>query len=114
MWSEKRAIGSDTQGNGIANPAGTTHILQDLERNISQIEYNFLNLPKKVQMKSTGNISYVYDALGTRHSKSYYHISPYAYCHNNPISRIAPDGLDDYYTNDGQKKYIRIGNAEWN
>lgn len=63
-------------------------------------------------MKSTGNISYVYDALGTRHSKLYYHISPYAYCHNNPISRIAPDGLDDYYTNDGQKKYIRIGNAE--
>jgi len=43
-------------------------------------------------MNSTGNISYVQDALGTRLSESYYHISPYAYCANDPINAIDPDG----------------------
>ena len=28
-------------------------------------------------------------------------ISPYAYCNNNPVNRIDPDGRDDYYTSDG-------------
>ena len=32
----------------------------------------------------------------------YYNISPYAYCHNNPMIMIDPDGKDDYYTSDGQ------------
>ena len=27
----------------------------------------------------------------------YTDVSPYVYCHNNPISRIDPDGRDDYY-----------------
>ena len=34
--------------------------------------------------------------------EKYYGVSPYAYCHNNPIMRIDPDGMDDYYNEDGQ------------
>lgn len=33
--------------------------------------------------------------------EKYYNVSPYAYCHNNPINRIDPDGMDDYYTRSG-------------
>ena len=29
-------------------------------------------------------------------------ISPYVYCHNNPINKIDPDGMDDYYSITGQ------------
>ena len=28
--------------------------------------------------------------------------SPFSFCHNNPVSRIDPDGRDDYYTQDGR------------
>jgi RHS repeat-associated protein len=38
----------------------------------------------------------------------YYGISPYAYCSNNPISRIDPDGMDDYSVNlKGQIELIK-------
>ena len=28
-------------------------------------------------------------------------VTPYHYCHNNPVNRIDADGMDDYYTSDG-------------
>lgn len=31
--------------------------------------------------------------------EKYYNVSPYAYCHANPVMRIDPDGKDDYTTN---------------
>lgn len=34
--------------------------------------------------------------------EKYYSVSPYAYCHNNPVNRIDPDGRDDYYSVGGQ------------
>ena len=34
-------------------------------------------------------------------AEKYYSISPYAYCHNNPINRIDPTGTDDYYSSNG-------------
>ena len=36
------------------------------------------------------------------HSESYYNVSPYAYCHNNPVMLVDPNGMDDYYTSDGK------------
>jgi RHS repeat-associated protein len=37
--------------------------------------------------------------------EKYYAISPYAYCHDNPINRIDPDGRDDYYSSNGDFMY---------
>lgn len=33
--------------------------------------------------------------------EKYYNVSPYVYCHNNPIMLVDPDGMDDYYTREG-------------
>ena len=33
--------------------------------------------------------------------EKYYGVSPYAYCHNNPIMRVDPNGMDDYFNNRG-------------
>ena len=30
-------------------------------------------------------------------AEKYYSVSPYAYCHNNPVNGTDPDGKDDYY-----------------
>jgi len=38
-------------------------------------------------------------------AEKYYSVSPYAYCHNNPINMIDPNGMGDYYTKNG----IRLG-----
>ena len=43
-------------------------------------------------------------------AEKYYNVSPYAYCHNNPVNRIDPDGMDDYYTYTGQ--FLRSDNKE--
>jgi hypothetical protein len=39
-------------------------------------------------------------------AEKYYLINPYAYCSNNPINRIDPDGMDDYSVN--QKGQIEL------
>jgi len=36
-------------------------------------------------------------------AEKYYSISPYAYCHNNPINMIDPNGMGDYYTKNGNR-----------
>ena len=43
--------------------------------------------------------------------EKYYHLSPYAYCGNDPVNAIDPDGKDDYEINkDG---YIRNITSFW-
>ncbi|MDE6150854.1 MAG: RHS repeat-associated core domain-containing protein, partial [Prevotella sp.] len=37
--------------------------------------------------------------------EKYHNVSPYVYCHANPINMIDPDGNDDYYTNSGRFLY---------
>ena len=44
-------------------------------------------------------------------SESYYETSPYAYCGNNPINRIDPDGMD-WYQNANGDLYWQEGNKE--
>ena len=39
------------------------------------------------------------------HAENRYHISPYAWCSNNPVNRIDLDGLDDEFDKDGN--YLR-------
>ena len=36
--------------------------------------------------------------------EKYYSVSPYAYCHNNPVMLTDPNGMDDYY--DFQGNYL--------
>ena len=43
-------------------------------------------------------------------AEKYYDTSPYSYCHNNPINRVDPDGMDDFFTTDG--KFIRSENQK--
>jgi hypothetical protein len=40
------------------------------------------------------------------------YISGYAYCSNNPVNRIDPDGMDDYEVNSSGKVVNRIENTE--
>lgn len=50
--------------------------------------------------ETTINISSATAAMSIDpHCEKYYWISPYAYCKNNPIIRIDPDGRDDYQLN---------------
>lgn len=37
--------------------------------------------------------------------EKYYNVSPYVYCHNNPINKIDIDGKDDYYSQLGYYLY---------
>ena len=39
-------------------------------------------------------------------------MTPYHFCHDNPINRIDPDGNDDYYTQNGE--YLRSDDKETN
>lgn len=41
--------------------------------------------------------------------EKYYGMSPYAYCKCNPINRIDPDGMDDYFNTEG-KHYLHTDN----
>ena len=34
-----------------------------------------------------------------------YSVSPYAYCHDNPVNRVDPDGKDDYFNSAGSFMY---------
>ena len=42
--------------------------------------------------------------------EKYYNVSPYAYCHNNPIILVDYDGKDDWYNKNGV--YLRSDNKE--
>ena len=42
--------------------------------------------------------------------EKFYGMSPYAYCHGNPINRIDPDGKADFFTTSG--KFVKSDNNE--
>ena len=45
------------------------NLTQDLNKGISHIEYNFLNLPEKIEFIGGESIEFVYDANGVNHHK---------------------------------------------
>ena len=51
------------------NYDGNGNLIQDNNKAISSITYNYLNLPQLVHMNAEGNVAYTYDAGGTRLSK---------------------------------------------
>ena len=39
------------------------------------------------------------------HAESYYDVTPYGYCHSNPMNRIDPNGKDDFFNSVGAFMY---------
>jgi RHS repeat-associated protein len=48
---------------------GNGNLIQDNNKSIDKIIYNYLNLPQLVHLKGKGNVSYVYDADGIKLAK---------------------------------------------
>ncbi|MBR1656539.1 MAG: hypothetical protein IJ698_09040, partial [Prevotella sp.] len=47
------------------------------------------------------------------HAESYYDVTPYGYCHDNPMNKIDPNGKDDYKLNtDGYLEFWRKSNSK--
>ena len=64
---------------------GNGNMTKDLNKNISSIQYNLLNLPQKVTFKNGNTVSYTYDATGRKTGASYGFVTTgvtYAYCDN--------------------------------
>ena len=51
------------------NYDGDGNLIQDNNKAITSISYNYLNLPQLIHFQSKGNISYVYDASGEKLAK---------------------------------------------
>lgn len=45
---------------------GNGNLIKDLNKKITNIEYNYLNLPDRIKFEDGGSISYLYDAAGTK------------------------------------------------
>jgi RHS repeat-associated protein len=46
-------------------------------------------------------------------AEKYYSISPYVYCHNNPVNRIDPNGLTDYNVTEDGHVNKKKSNWDW-
>ena len=60
--------GSSNQGSNLADYIydGNGSMIQDLNKAISYIRYNHLNLPDSIVVTGKGNIRYIYDAAGNK------------------------------------------------
>jgi RHS repeat-associated protein len=92
---------SSTKQSTDYNYDGNGNLIQDNNKAISNIAYNYLNLPQLVHMNAEGNITYTYDAAGTRlskiitdsasrHSTSIIYIGPFVYQQKDTL--ISPGG----------------------
>ena len=92
------------------------NLVKDLNKNISKIEYNLLNLPSKITFGDGKTITYVYDASGVKLLASYKTAHPasshtIAYCGGNPINRSDPKGTDWYENQEHTAAFWQDGNA---
>lgn len=51
---------------------GNGNLRQYKDKNIKSIDYNFLNLPKKIVFDNADSIVYIYDANGSKHIKKFF------------------------------------------
>lgn len=57
------------------NYDGNGNLKYDKNKNISEIIYNYLNLPEKISIPGKGDISYVYDAAGNKLEKKVHELA---------------------------------------
>lgn len=69
--------GNDSKGFKDGNKTGDDYtyddngnMTSDLNKNITEIQYNHLNLPKKITFGTTGSIEYIYNAAGQKLEKN--------------------------------------------
>jgi RHS repeat-associated protein len=69
--------GNDSKGFKDGNKTGDDYgyddngnMISDLNKNITEIQYNNLNLPKKITFGTTGSIEYIYNAAGQKLEKN--------------------------------------------
>ena len=93
---------------GITLPSSTQ---QDIQR----LKYNGKELDRMYGLDLYDYVARQYDApLGRFTSmdplcEKYYHLSPYAYCGDNPINAIDPDGNSTWVISQGDGKYKVVG-----
>jgi RHS repeat-associated protein len=86
------------------NYDGNGNLIQDNNKAITAITYNYLNLPQLVHISAKGNIAYTYDAAGTKlakvtsdsmvnHSTTTLYIGPFVYQQTDTIT--SPGGHTD-------------------
>ncbi len=95
----------NTSGNDYSYDANG-NMTADLNKNINQITYNHLNLPKKITFNSHGGyIEYIYDANGNKLQKVVFQQQPYSVIVTTDYSAIGnyTDGnLDFIFTDEGR------------
>lgn len=95
-------------------PYGTTHGSQ-MYANIQPYKYNGKELDRMHGLDLYDYGARYYDATMARWTsmdplcEQYYSISPYAYCANNPVSAIDPDGQSTWVVNKGNGLYQVVG-----
>lgn len=76
------------------------NLVKDLNKKISKIEYNSLNLPWKVEFEDGKSVEYLYDASGVKHQATYF-LNP-----SMPIHKVIYSGNMIYV--DSQLYYIQM------
>ena len=104
------------------------NLTQDLNRNIKDIQYNFLNLPQRIEFEDGSTTEYLYDADGRKlrtvhKADGKTTTTDYAgnliYENGNPVRLVTeygyvslPDGMYHYYLQDHQGNNRVV--ADWN
>jgi hypothetical protein len=97
------------------------NMITDLNKDIYSIDYNHLNLPKKIRFGSGSTISYMYDATGVKLKKIVTNVSNNSastteylggFQYNNAVLQFifTPEGYVNNTVIDGVNHYIYVYN----